>query len=344
VTGNAHVGDMLSIFGNEFITVSGSTVSYDADGYTGYGPVVQIGTLSSSGTSLTVALNADADNAAVEALTEAIRFSSTDATEQDRTVHITLRDGDGTANGGHDFTRIEATVHVAVPNQAPVILTDDLQLFEEGETTTLYGLSVSDTTAVPGETFTVSAITAGAPGSTVTVTPPAEPRHLVDLNAALEDGVTYAAGASPPPTDMVTFTVADSFGASDTVNFIFNLTGTGPVTLQGTALKDVILATGYVDTLTGGAGADQFVFTANTGHDTVTDFTPGQDRIDLFDNLPFGSGSPASFNAWITSADVEQLASGTLIHLDAGDSILLSNVSRASLHINDFILHPGNTA
>ena len=82
---------------------------------------------------------------------------------------------------------------------------------------------------------------------------------------------------------MVTLTVADGLGGTDTVNFIFNQAGEGPhIALQGTAIKDVIFATGYSDTLTGGASADQFVFTANSGHDTITDFTPGQDRIDLF--------------------------------------------------------------
>ena len=137
--------------------------------------------------------------------------------------------------------------------------------------------------------------------------------------------------------------MTDGFGGTDTVNFIFNETGAGPITLQGTDGKDVIFATGDTDTLTGGAGADQFVFSAGTGHDTITDFTPGQDRIDLFGDVPFDPGSPSSFNDWITNnGAVEQLGNGdTQIHLDGGNSILLSNVSRASLHINDFILHPG---
>ena len=35
------------------------------------------------------------------------------------------------------------------------------------------------------------------------------------------------------------------------------------------------------DTLTGGAGADHFVFDPNHGNDVVTDFTDGEDLIDL---------------------------------------------------------------
>ena len=233
-------------------------------------------------------------------------------------------------------------------NQAPVISTDNLQLSESNGTTTVFGLSVSDPDATSNENFTVTAVTE-ADGSSVTI--PSNSGTLSGINAALASGVTYDPGSPEPQTDMVTLTVADGLGGSDTVNFIFNQAGGGPtVTLQGTVLKDVILATGYVDTLTGGAGADQFVFTADNGNgppitDTITDFTPGQDRIDLFDDLPFVSGSTGSFNAWITNDnEVEQLASGTLIHLDAGDTILLSNVSRSSLHMNDFILHPGGTA
>ena len=59
------------------------------------------------------------------------------------------------------------------------------------------------------------------------------------------------------------------------------MTGPGPVALQGTALKDVIFATGDSDTLTGGASDDQFVFTADSGDDTITDFTAWSGQIDL---------------------------------------------------------------
>jgi hypothetical protein len=38
---------------------------------------------------------------------------------------------------------------------------------------------------------------------------------------------------------------------------------------------------------------------------------------------------PTRFNAWLNNAAVEQLANGTLIHLDANDSIMLTNVNRA---------------
>jgi Ca2+-binding RTX toxin-like protein len=128
---------------------------------------------------------------------------------------------------------------------------------------------------------------------------------------------------------MVTLTVADGQGATDTVNLIFNVAQAPiePVTLTGTTEKDVFFATGY---------QDRFVFAAHSNHDTIMNFTPGQDQIDL--------------SAVVTSSDVSQWMSqhvaasqtqptDTLISIDAADTIVLHNVSAASLSANDFILH-----
>ena len=88
---------------------------------------------------------------------------------------------------------------------------------------------------------------------------------IAGLNAALDNGIVYDPHSPQPQTDSVTLTVADSFGHTDRVHFIFNQGGSGPdVTLTGTSGKDVIFATGSDDTLTGGASADQFVFAPET--------------------------------------------------------------------------------
>jgi hypothetical protein len=218
-------------------------------------------------------------------------------------------------------------------HQTPAIETDEFSVARNPDgTTKISGLHVSDSDpGAPTETFTIVATTDGS-GSNVT-TPSTDSGSLADVNTALGTGVTYNPGAAPPATEKVALTVADSFGATDTVNFIFSEQAGPNVALQGTAGKDVIFATGHQDILTGGGGADQFVFaptseTAAVQH-TITDFAAGLDRIDIrqFGNI----GSLAD----LTEA---QQGNDTLLTLDSHDSVLLKNVIATNLHANDFII------
>ena len=345
-TNGFHVGDTLSIENGAIITVSGTDVMYDADG-SGSGPAVMIGTLSGGGTSLTVDLNGAANDLAVTALTQAVRFHTSDTNEETRTITFTLQDGGGTANGGHDFTRTEATVDVTVPESAgtgPVIATDLFTVAEnENGTTTVLGLYVTDTDAtVPDdEDFTLAATTGASPQSSAD--PSSGSGDLSEINATLSAGITYNPGEfDQPDTDSVTFTVTDGFDHSDTVNFIFNQAGQGPdITLTGTPGKDVIFATGHTDTLIGGLGADQFVFRIGDGNDTITDFAPGQDHIDL--RAFFATVDTGNIVQWLAGHAATSTANSAdvLITLDEDDSITLKNVAIANLSANDFVLHPG---
>ena len=109
-----------------------------------------------------------------------------------------------------------------------------------------------------------------------------------------------AATASITPTS----TTSKSYGAN------FKVAGTNVEYVGGTLADDVIDATGVTygtvlfgnygndvliggagndrlqgsvddDILTGGAGNDTFYFAAYSGRDTVTDFTDGQDVLDM---------------------------------------------------------------
>ncbi|WP_371259555.1 beta strand repeat-containing protein [Bradyrhizobium sp. URHD0069] len=111
-------------------------------------------------------------------------------------------------------------------------------------------------------------------------------------------------------------------------------------TISGSNANEIFNGGSGGDILTGGAGSDNFVFRFSSGNDTVTDFTHNQDTIDIHDYATFTQNDSASFAAWIASAAVEEQGANTLIHLDTNNSVLLSNVAKASLAMNDFILHP----
>ena len=146
--------------------------------------------------------------------------------------------------------------------------------------------------------------------------------------------------AAEPVIETDAFTVterdngADSLGPGDQVHFIFSQGGSEP----GTAGEDVIFATGHADTLTGGASADQFVFApeASPSADTITDFKPGEDHIDL---RAFSFVDSSNIGTWLGNHATTSGAD-TLISLDSGDTITLRNVALASLHAGDFIVTP----
>jgi VCBS repeat-containing protein len=150
---------------------------------------------------------------------------------------------------------------------------------------------------------------------------------------AFSSGV-YSVGAKndAPVVDTTQFTVAEN-----------QVSGTTTFSTLATSGDDVIFSTGQDDILKGGAGADQFVFAKDMGHDTIIDFTPGQDKIDLLANMPFTAGDSDSFALWLKSGAVEKVGPDTLIQFDESNSILLSNVAKANLHMSDFILHPGGS-
>nr|WP_249152443.1 VCBS domain-containing protein [Bradyrhizobium liaoningense] len=196
-------------------------------------------------------------------------------------------------------------------------------------------LVVTDTD--PGastDTFTVTATTAHAPGSSVYLS--SESGLLSEINLGFENGVTYDPGLSAPDTDQITLTVTDSAGHFDTVHFIFveGADSQGGITLEGTGGKDVIFATESSDTLIGGAAKDQFVFSATSSQDpvehTINDFVAGEDKIDL--------RQFTSITSW-TQVVAAQQGSDTLLTVDDQDKILLKGVTSTDLHANDFIIH-----
>lgn len=89
---------------------------------------------------------------------------------------------------------------------------------------------------------------------------------------------------------------------------------------------DDILSAGFGnDTLVGGNGNDVFGFGLDQGHDVITDFTPGQDRMDLY---------LGAFN--FNNLTVHSDAQGNAVIVMGTGRIILTGVSSSSLDESDF--------
>lgn len=94
--------------------------------------------------------------------------------------------------------------------------------------------------------------------------------------------------------------------------------------------SDTITGNSANNTITLGAGADRFVYGANGGTDTITDFSVAQDRIDL---TAFSSSvALAAFNGRTSSGG------GTLLTFSSGQTILLQGVSVGQLTQTNLVL------
>ena len=153
--------------------------------------------------------------------------------------------------------------------------------------------------------------------------------------AQVDDGHGHV-GAQP-----LTITIVGADSEPDgPSNFAFGETGQGAAIINGTPGNDVIHATAANDVMTGGAGADQFVFAAQStpGSDTITDFRPGEDHIDL---RLFSEIDTANIDRWLQthSAQSANNPADTIITI-GNDTLTLNKVALANLHASDFIVTP----
>jgi cyclophilin family peptidyl-prolyl cis-trans isomerase len=108
--------------------------------------------------------------------------------------------------------------------------------------------------------------------------------------------------------------------------------------LLGGAGNDTLNGLGGDDVLYGEAGADIFVFGPGSGADTIADFVPGTDRIDL--------SAIAGFFTSFADVQAHMVENGgtTAINLGGGSYIVINGVTNAQLHAGDFILAGGSAA
>jgi hypothetical protein len=174
------------------IGVSGSNVSYG-------GTVIGTFTGGTNGsTPLVVTLNANADNAAVQALVRDVAYTnvSDNPSAADRTVTVTLTDGDG----GTSNVPV-ATVHVTPVNDAPVANDDNVGAVKNHPATYAAATLTGNDTDAEGNTITITAVHNGTNGTVV-------------LNG---DGtVTFTPTANYFGPATFTYDVSDGHGGTDT--------------------------------------------------------------------------------------------------------------------------------
>jgi VCBS repeat-containing protein len=158
------------------------------------------------------------------------------------------------------------------------------------------------------------------------------------------DTVSYAHATAGVTVNLSLLAAQNTIGAgTDTLTGIENLTGSnfndsltgdnnnnvingglGNDVLNGGGGDDLLIGGLGNNTLTGGAGADTFQWLkGNSGHDVVTDFTPGTDKLDLSQLLQGENGTTASLDDYLhftvtgsgasvlTSIDVSAMAGAT---------------------------------
>jgi Ca2+-binding RTX toxin-like protein len=158
------------------------------------------------------------------------------------------------------------------------------------------------------------------------------------------DTASYAHATVGVTVDLSLLTAQNTLGAgTDTLTGIENLTGSnfndsltgdnnsniingglGNDALNGGGGDDFLIGGLGNNTLTGGSGADTFQWLkGNSGHDVITDFTPGTDKLDLSQLLQGENGTAASLDDYlhfkvtgsgaslVTSIDVSTMAGAT---------------------------------
>jgi hypothetical protein len=174
------------------IGVSGSNVSYG-------GTLIGTFTGGTGGsTPLVVTLNASANNAAVQALVRDVAYTnvSDNPSAADRTVTVTLTDGDG---GTSNIPT--ATVHVAPVNDAPVANDDNVSAVKNHSATYAAATLTGNDTDAEGDTIAITAVHNGSNGTVV-------------LNG---DGtVTFTPTANYFGPATFTYDVSDGHGGTDT--------------------------------------------------------------------------------------------------------------------------------
>jgi probable HAF family extracellular repeat protein len=281
-------------------------------------------------------------------------------------VYTTIDDplGSGTyATGINDEGQIvgyyivgNGVEHGFLADPPPTVEADraHLQLHGTLSVNAAHGVLASDTDPIPNDALTVSAVDGEASNVGHAL---AGSYGALTLNA--DGSYSYLAnrGGLPPPAgvgiDIFSYTASDGDGGTATSTLTVVVTSPGQTYVGGTAGATIhggfgfyvldggagddtviaaigiqVLIGGPNDTLTGGLGLDTFVFAPSFGQNTITNFNP------LLDSIQLPKTEFANFAA--VEAHAQQVGHNTVITYDAQDTITLTGVSLSSVHAFDF--------
>ena len=135
------------------------------------------------------------------------------------------------------------------------------------------------------------------------------------------DTLSYAGSDAAVTVSLQSGSASGGHARGDTFTSIENL--------EGSAHGDTLTGDNGDNSLSGGAGSDTFIFLADNGTDNITDFTNGEDLIDL------SAFSLSGFEALTTSSSPDGVTVDLTAH--GGGTVLLEGFDIGDLDATDFI-------
>ncbi|MBR1277074.1 S-layer family protein [Bradyrhizobium sp. AUGA SZCCT0283] len=127
----------------------------------------------------------------------------------------------------------------------------------------------------------------------------------------------------------------NGLGGADVIDVSSLAAGQIRLAIDGGANDDVITGSHGDDLLSGGTGDDRFIWRAGSAADTLTDFTAGAGTPDRIDVRAFAGAGIHGISDVLAHAT--QVGADTVIDFGGGDTITLTNVTKADLSADDFI-------
>lgn len=113
--------------------------------------------------------------------------------------------------------------------------------------------------------------------------------------------------------------------------------GAGKDRLFGDQGNDLITGGADDDALAGGSGHDEFVFAAGHGHDIISDFTPGIDKLNLA-GFASAAAPGTAFTDIAANGSYADEGPDLVIYTAVDSSIRLKGVNSTDLTVDDFVL------